>query len=257
MNELKQFKKLSIAGKAILTEYEKDKNKTKLFDDINANVETQNTVSSKSVRRSIFRGILRNYFKLTDRQMNKIEATTETKQEYFDTSKVSLSKQRVGEVDKELLQKILSQDTINYLLITSGLRIQELLFNESKFEKGKIYFKINKKKTIKFYEIKPIINSKKWYNIYKLMKLNIINRPMVSIVNGLNKRLKKIIPIDFYKRSSHINRAIFVAYSVKFRNPDKLPAPQLISKILHHNNTNSSAHYQYIKLADDVDDFIK
>ena len=257
MNELKQFHKLPIASKAILTEYETNKDKNKLFDAVNANVATQKTVSSQSVRRSIFRGILRKHFKMTDGQMKKIEATSENKQEYFNTLKVGLNKQRVNEVNKSLLQKILSQDAINYLLITSGLRIQELIGNESKFENDKIYFKINKKITSDFYEIKPIINGKKWFKIYKLMKLNISDRPITSVVNGLNKRLKRIIPDDFYKRSSHINRAIFVAYSVKFRNPNNLTPPQVISKILRHNGIGSSTHYQYIKLADDVNDFIE
>jgi hypothetical protein len=257
MNDLKQFNKLPMSGRAILTEYEMHKDKNELFNAINANVATQKTVSSKSVRRAIFRGILRRHFKMADDQMKKIESTEESKHEYFNVLKSGFEKQRVNTIDKSLLQKISSQDIINYLLMTSGLRIRELIDNESKFENGKIYFKIDKKITSDFYEIKPIINGEKWYKTYQLMKLNISNRPITSVINGLNKRLKRVIPADFYKKSSHICRAIFAAYSIKFRNPDKLTSPQLITKILRHNVIGSSTHYQYIKLSDDVDDFIE
>ena len=88
------------------------------------------------------------------------------------------------------------------------------------------------------------------------MKIQNMNKSTKSRIDYINKKLKKIIPDDFYKQSSHIARSAYVAYLNKFKET-KLTIPQLITKYLHHDGrSNSSIYYQHIKLADDVDDFI-
>jgi hypothetical protein len=252
MNEAKQFLKLPYSGRQILEDYENHQNKNKLFKLINSNIKTQKTISSKSVRRATFRGLLRKYLNFDDSEMVKIEASKKDKQLYFNTINEGLARQRINTVDKELIKKIIVSDKINLLLMTSGLRIQELTENESKYVNNIIYFKINKKINSKFYKIYPIIEPSKWWKIYQVIKSELIGKISSSTVGEINKKLNEVIPENFYKRSSHINRAIYVKFYTKFLNSDNLTPPQLIKKILHHSGSNSSAHYQYINLADDV-----
>ena len=252
MNESKQFLKLSKSAKKILTDYEDDEDKAELFKSIKANVKSQKTIASKTVRRSTFRGLLRKWFNFTDKEMLKIESSKKEKQAYFDTKVYSISLQKINIVDSELIEKMMMSDIINLLLMTSGLRIQELTMNKSKFVDNIIYFKIDKKIVSEYYKIYPIIENSRWWTIYESMKQENVKRNVNAIIATVNRKLKPIIPSDFYKRSSHINRGIYVNFYIKFLNNDNLPPPQLTMKILNHGNTNSSAHYQYIQLADDV-----
>lgn len=256
MQQSKQFLKLPATGRQILTEFMADNDKHKLLKNILKNIDSQLTINSKFVRRSTFRGLLRKHFKLTNEQMKPIESNTTDKQLYHDTLQASVNSQHIDIINKELLQKLLNHNQIGYLLLTSGLRINELLSSESKIVDEKIFFKITKKQSAKFYMIDTIIKPDKWYQLYKIMKLSIAGRPATSVMNGLNKQLKKIIPTTFYKRSSHIYRAIYVKYKFKFQNQTNQPTPQTIRRLLHHENFGSSAHYDYIKLDDDVDDLI-
>ena len=259
MEDLKQFKKLPAASQKILTDYAEDKNKDKLFEEINDNIDTQISISSRAVRRSIFRGLLRKHFKMSDRAMRSIDSTTAEKQEYHEKLQAGVNSQHVDVINKDLLQKLLKSSPIMFLLITSGLRIQELLSSEARFdtEKTEVHFKLTKKKKTKFYNIETIINEWKWYQMYEIMKIGIAEKVKASVIGVLNRQLKKIIPDTFYKRSSHISRAIYVKYNVEYNNALRQPAPMVIRRLLHHENFEGSAHYQYIKLDRDIDDFIR
>ena len=255
MQASKQFAKLPKAGQAIMTAYANDGNKSKLFSSIRANVLTQNTVKSTSVRRSIFRGLLRNHFDMSETDLSPIEATEEQKQAYFDSNNTGFARQTESTLNKALLKKLLKVQILK-LLITSGLRVSEILDNDSKIEDGIISFKLNKKVGSEWFTVHTVIPSKKWYIAYKRMKTSYAGKTSTGIVGGLNKMIKTIVPASFYKKSTHICRAIYIKYQYKHNNPNGLPMPQLIQKYLNHANAVSSIHYNYVKLDDDVDEFL-
>ena len=251
----KQFIKLPANGKAIMTAFARDSDKTKLFESINKNILTQKTINSSSVRRSVFRGLLRNHFGMSEVDLEPIEATVHQKQLYWDATHNNISRQHTDTVNKALILKLMRNRTVK-LLLTSGLRVTELLSNDSKFEDGDVVFRLNKKKGRGWYCITTLIPSAKWWSLYKKMKIDYNDSLPNAIVGAINKRIKDMVPVDFYKKSSHLCRAVYVKYLYKHRNPVKHTLPYLIMRNLHHENTMSASHYQYIELSADVNDFI-
>lgn len=257
MDSSKQFLKLPNAGKKLLLDYVKNKKKDTLLKGVLENIATQKTMKSKSVRRSVFRGLMRNFLSFSNVDMVLIEATQEQQQAYSDSITKALKKQRENIIDKSLLTNIFNTDMLMALLITSGLRVQELLSGDSKFEDGKIFFKLEKKEGDAWYEIFPLVSAKKWWLRYQNMKVDKASLAVKGQIDILNRRLHKVIPEDFYKRSSHIARAIYARYMYRFRNPENLTLSNVISLALNHENQDASTHYGYIKFADDVVDDIR
>ena len=255
MEKSKQWKKIPASGKKILTDFGIHKDKKILFERILLNIDTQKSVASKQVRRSVFRGLLRNYFKMTDAQMKPIETTDDQKKEYFAVLQTGFAKQHEDEISKELMIEIMGVSVVCELMIRSGLRIGELLSNPMKIIKGAVYFKLNKKKESKYHKIYIIGDQPDWIKRFRKMKRDFKDKKEVNITDMINKKLKLIIPETFYKRSSHICRAIFVQYINKFKTGNET-LPQLITKYLHHENPMASVYYQHVKLNDDVDDFL-
>ena len=257
MEQTRSFIKLPIKSRGILTTFRTDKDDVKLFKFINEDINSQKTISSKQVRRSQYRGILRNIFHMTDDEMKLIESTEEQKQQYFEKSKQSVKNQKEHKVNLSLFKKIMDLSTICELMIRSGLRISELLENESKINKT-VKFKLNKKESNDFYTIHIIGDTQDWIKKYNKMKIDFQDIPAKRIIDALNYKLRKLIPEEEYKKSSHICRALYISYMYKFRKGiyKKWTLPQIISKYLHHENTNASAYYQHIILADDVTDFL-
>lgn len=255
LSDHKQFNRLPLVARAILTTYENDNDKQKLFAAINENVETQKTVKSKQVRISMFRGLLRKHFGFKNSGMREIEVDDNAKQEYFDSIKIGLSKHHEDVVTEEMIKEIMSISPITSLMIRSGLRIGELLGNEMKTVKGVVQFKLNKKKKAKFYSVHILGDTKQWVKEFRAMKRSISDKNLYPISNTINIKLKEIIPPTFYKRSTHICRAIYVQYINKFKKSN-LTLPQLITKYLNHDNPSASIYYNHIKIADDATDFI-
>ena len=110
-----------------------------------------------------------------------------------------------------------------------------------------------------FYDIKIIGSIQRWNELYKKLKLDLGKTPSKSTIDKINLKLEDIIPSTFYKQSSHIGRAIYVRYLYKFKSGDieNWTLPRIISTFLHHDNTNASAYYQHVVLADDVSDFLQ
>ena len=257
MDQTRSFKKLPIRSRGFLTTFQTDKDDAKLFKSINEDINLQKTISSKQVRRSQYRGILRNSFNMTDDNMKPIESTEEQKQEYFDVSKNSIKHQKEHRVNLSLFKKIIDLSVICELMVRSGLRISELLENESRINKT-VRFRLNKKESNDFYTIHIIGDTQDWINKYNKMKIDFQDIPAKRIIDALNYKLRKLIPEEEYKKSSHICRALYISYMYKFKKGiyKKWTLPQIISKYLHHENTNASAHYQHIILGDDVTDFL-
>jgi len=259
METSKAFLRLPIASRGVLTRYKTDRDLTKLFSAINSDIASQNTIQSRGVRRSSYRGILRNVFKMSNAQMVQIEAQDTEKQDYFNALKAGQNNQHEDKVDLKLLNQIMAVSPIMELMIRSGLRISELLDNQSKLTKKRVQFKLNKKKDNAFYDIKIIGSIPRWNELYKKLKADLDKTPSKSTIDKINLKLKDIIPSTFYKQSSHIGRAIYARYLYKFKSGDieNWTLPRIISTFLHHDNTNASAYYQHVVLCDDVGDILQ
>ena len=256
MLQSKQFIKLPAAGRKILNEYLVDKDKHKLFSGIQENVNTQNTLNSKIVRNSMYRGILRKHMGFTEDDMKIIEVSKNVLDQYNNKLQESLSEQKTHTVTSNELKQLLDIPEMR-LLITSGLRIDELLSNDSKFTQlhytgGNLYFKLNKKKVDEFYQIHPLIDTEAWWKEYQTMKSNNENKSSSSIQQRINRSIKKILPETVYKLSTHLGRAIYANARYKLFNPARHTLPTIIKKYLNHESSLASAHYQHITLANDI-----
>ena len=113
MNSSAQYQKLPAVAKAILDNFESGRSrKTKLFSDINKNILTQTTVKSKSVRRSIFRGLLRNHFNMSDADMKKIEPSDDAKQAYFESNEEGLENQTESIYTKAVIRRLMTKEIL-------------------------------------------------------------------------------------------------------------------------------------------------
>jgi hypothetical protein len=258
-NSSKSYVKLSKAARKILDDFDEktmllhnsDDNKKKLFDAIIANVATQKTIGSKHTRLSVFRGLLRKYFDMSDEDMEPIDRTDDEKQAYFEHNRRGFNNQHEDIVTHNLLKNII-RDPICYLMVTSGRRIGELLDNEVQFNDGKVYIKLNKKKdSDTLYRIHILGSLAKWTAIYHNCRSANKKRSSIVVINEVNTRLRLLLPISFYKTSSHICRAIYIRYIYKFKT-DKSTLPQIINKYLHHESPAASIYYNHVILADDV-----
>lgn len=249
-NSSKSYVKLSKAARKILDDFNEKNNKKKLFDAIIANVATQKTIGSKHTRLSVFRGLLRKYFNMSDEDMKPIDRTDDEKQAYFESNRRGFNNQHEDIVSYDLFKNII-EDPICYLMVTSGRRIGELLDNEVQFNDGKVYIKLNKKKDCDtLYPIHILGSLAKWKAMYHALVAN-KKRSSIVVINEVNTRLRMLLPISFYKTSSHICRAIYIRYIYMFKT-GKSTLPQIINKYLHHESPAASIYYNHVILADDV-----
>ena len=109
--------------------------------------------------------------------------------------------------------------------------------------------KLNKKQNDNsLYPIHTLINPFEFYK--RLMTFRYYNQKKTNQWNSiLNPQLKKIIPEDFYKRSTHICRGIYAHYMYKF-DEKKRTMPNIIETYLH--DKTSTEHYQYIQFDSSV-----
>jgi integrase len=255
MENAKQFLKLPKSGRRILVEYKINKDRPALFKAIKKNLLTQKTIGSRQVRLSVFRGLLRNHLQFSDADMKPIENTAEQKQAFFDLGKKGFDNHHEDIISKELIEKIINTASICELMIKSGLRVGELLTNKMKMKRGVPWFQLNKKKSAAFYPIHIIGDVKEW--VKKFRQLRKLYKDIVdkTVVDRVNMALKPIIPEEFYKRSTHICRAIYVAYLNKFKKGNET-LPQIITRYLHHATPGASVYYNHVVLANDVDNFL-
>jgi hypothetical protein len=247
--------KLSKSAKAVLDKYHTSGDTDALFEEIKANIATQNTIKSKHTRLSIFRGLLRNFFNMTDGDMDPIGRTAEQKQAYFDSNKVGLNMQHEDILTAKILKDIIKTD-IGYLMVTSGLRIGEIILNKIIFtDENIVWAVLNKADGEKQRPIHILGPMSKWKSAYDRVKSS--DMSLVAMTNNVNRNLKTIIPDTFYKRSSHIARAIYARYMYKFRNPDNRTFPWIIENYLHHENQASGSYYQHVQFGDDITDIFK
>ena len=265
----KSYVKLSKSARKILDDYYHNEEKTdkeKLFEAIIANVATQKTIGSKHTRLSVFRGLLRKYFNMSDEDMKPIDRSDDEKQAYFESNRRGFYNQHEDIITYDLLKDII-QDPICYLMVTSGRRIGELLDNEVQFNDVEpqvcgVFMKLNKKKDADIlYPIHILGSLEKWKAIYHNCRVANKKRSSIVVVNEVNTRLRMLLPIGFYKRSSHICRAIYIRYIYKFKSDvtsrppgcnEKSTLPQIINKYLHHESPAASIYYNHVILADDV-----
>lgn len=256
MEQSKQYQRLTKEGKAIISKFKKDRKKRELFNSIISVINKQNTINSRSVARSNFRGLLRTWFKFSNLEMKRIEATKEEKERYFRKLKETAEQKVEDTVDKALLKELLKND-ICELLIKSGLRISELLQNKFRFTKTTVNFQLNKKENkTEYYNIHIIGGVKEWKDKFGAMREKYQNRTSKQIYDKLNRQLKGILPAHFSKKSSHICRAVYIRLIYKFKEGTfygRWSLPRIIQTFLHHDNLSSTAYYQSVELSDDVE----
>ena len=107
MEQTRQFTKLPMIAKEFILEFQNDNDKTKLFDNIKKNIETQKTVKSKHTRQSTFRGILKKWFDFKVKDLKPIDFTKDEKQQYYDSNQKSFDLQCENIIDLELFEKLL------------------------------------------------------------------------------------------------------------------------------------------------------
>lgn len=255
MEQSKQFKRLPKAGRTIIIKFKQERKRKPLFDAVIADINSQNTINSRSVRRSNYRAILRTWFKFTDAELKPIEAHSEEKQRYFDKLKESAERKEEDIINKALLDRIMSIDVCE-LLIRSGLRVSELVENKFQFTKNAVRFQLNKKEDSKYYhDIHILGDIKTWQNKFNNMRTYYKGKTNKQVYDKINRALKQIIPVGFVKRSTHICRAIYVRMLYKFKRGtyySRWGFPRIIQTFLHHDNLTSTAYYEHIQLSDDV-----
>lgn len=255
MND-KGYKKLPKSSKKVLNDFLEHKDNNKLFEDILVNVDTQKTIKSRQVRLSVFRGILKRVFDMGTKEMKPIEPSVEQKEEYFQSNVQGFKKQKEETITKEMMEDI-KDIPLFFLLMTSGRRIDEIITNDVVFENDVIKVKLNKKKKDVFYPIKTLICPKKWYEMYLQTTNELADKykNKDTIINNFNKKMRGIIPQGFYKRSSHICRAIYVRYIYQFLREGGETLANVIHTHLNHDTLKSVGYYQHVILNDDLKGF--
>lgn len=252
MEELRSFKKFSPSTKQILIRFKEDGDRDALFENIKANVLTQNTIASKHTRQSAFRGILRNIFRMSDADMEPISFNSEQKQAYHDLNKESFQARHEDVIDRALFEAIVTSTDWAYLLCTSGLRISEL-HSAVEIKNNDVYATIAKKKDVVVEKIHILGDVDKWISKYNALDKG----KEISATNMyVNRKLKSVIPDTFYKVSSHICRAIYARYVVTFKSNNGTQS-NLIKKHLHHDSASVSAHYDHVRFGPDVIDIFE
>jgi integrase len=257
MKTSKQYFKLPKAGRRILADFEKNGDRKALFNAINRQIETQNTLKSKQVRLSVFRGLLRKYFNMSNADMRPIETTPEQKQAYFESGVIGFQKQHEDKVSERLIRGIMNTSPICDLMVRSGLRIGELLDNEYRFIQGVPEFKLNKKRRSMFYPVYILGDTKEWNESFIRLRREFKGIDATKAISDkINIMLKKVIPATFYKRSTHICRAIYALYIHKFMGGN-MTLPQVIARFLNHESPTTSIYYQHITLDERLTDFLR
>ena len=249
MENSKHFRKLPNKGKAIILNYRNDRDAEKLFQKINDDIGTQNTISSRGTRRSNYRGILRKWFRMTNEEMEPIKASNTEMKAYFERGQRSARDMTEDRLNKVILESLLKIDICN-LLIRSGLRISELLENKYKLTKKTIKFRLNKKRDLDYYKIHIIGDFDEWIKRFKKLRDSITSPEDIrSIIDKLNRDLKTILDESFRKRSSHICRAIYIR--LIYENKEDTPwvrwsLPRIIKHFIHHDNIQSTGYYESV-----------
>jgi len=257
MEKSKHYRRLSTAGRAVISKYKKDRKRHPMFKEMTRIINSQNTINSRSVARSQFRGILREWFKFSNEDLKPIEATDEEKQRYYDKLTFTRENKTEDTITAGIMYQLLNID-ICELLIKSGLRVSELLENKFKFSKSGVSLQLNKKRIENkgdFYDIHIIGDIKDWRAKFEKVREGAKSKTPKQIYDKINRQLKKILPAGFSKRSTHICRAIYVRLLYKFRKGtfySRWGLPRIIQTFLHHDNLSSTAFYQGVTLEDDI-----
>lgn len=157
-----------------------------------------------------------------------------------------LEKQEVKEISKEYYEKLLSyknsdnEELFIYLLLVSGLRINELYKNSFKIEKGKLIIdKLSKRRDDKKdFEIKLILIKPREFIklLNQFRSKNVLSQDSLS--RKLNRRLAHI------GLSLHNLRGIYLYYHIKIlKTNDKKPIHIITRDLLHHQEYGSGVHY--------------
>jgi hypothetical protein len=249
------YLKLPKVGRQIIDTYTDSGDIAKLMRSIQANVDTQKTPSSKMSRSHQFIGLLRKApFNLTTEQLAPIIPTDA---EYDEIKAIQVENfqntKHVDIITKPMFDMLLGLSDLTYLLMVTGRRVNEILFNRVEFKDGVMYVELSKNKAGDNAPLTQIYTLDNIADIERRFK-RLRSKDNTHAVLYLNRKLKAILPEGFSKRSSHILRAIYVAFIDKFRNPGGLSVPQLIITYLNHDGASSVGHYQYIKLGDNITD---
>lgn len=130
-----------------------------------------------------------------------------------------------------------------YLLLITGRRQSELLFNECKFTQGKMNVLLAKCRTETDFEIKKVLNEniKETHRLLKDIKKTNPYKGLSGVNASINRRVKKI-----GLKKPHELRALYALLIHKFHEPNK-PLSMVIQEYLGHS-VNQSKYYDYIEM---------
>jgi len=244
-----QYLRLTKPDQKIFKDFDEDKNREKLFKSLRESLKKQKNFACMHTRQSTYRGLLRKQFGFSNEDLKPIDFTDEQRQKYYELTQRGFDRQTEDVVTLDMIKRLVSVDDILYLMITSGRRISEILKNRVIFWKnGEVLIELNKKKKIQFHSIRILGSVEKWKEIYSRLDTT---KNLSQLNTHINKMLKVVFPGNFYKRSSHICRAIYARYLYDFKTTNET-LPQIIKKYLNHESAKDSVYYNHVLLAPDV-----
>jgi hypothetical protein len=257
MESTTAFSKINASSKKALLKFQSNGNKRELFKSVRSEVAKRGTGASRHNLQSVFRGILRNHFGLSNDDMSPIAFTEEEKKEYHAVTTSQGMNRQTDVIDAATLDALLNHSAATYLLVTSGLRVNEL-FGGVDVRADGVYARISKKQGETVAKIGILGSLDKWKELYAGLDKS---GNITSKTNEINVGLKKILPGSVHKQSGHLLRGVYARYIDTFRSAkdvgDNITSAGVIARGLHHDNIKSAAYYDNVRFARDVTDVLK
>jgi integrase len=228
-----------------------------LLEFINKNImEDDPKAKTIATRYSLTKRFLRdNYPELSENQLKLIRPDESITMGIIENDEIVKSNKTNIKFNKELVEKILDlklTDNIYelaiYLQFISGLRANEIRDKDFKIllKNNKVRMRLSKKiddKKTKYYPINLILNTltaKEFKNgLLQVRAFADLLKP-TDWVKRVNRIVKKTVRKDL---TSHNLRGMYSSYQFNTNNSDNQNINGFISKILNHENGNSSLNY--------------
>ncbi len=209
-----------------------------------------------ATRYSLIKKFLRsNYPELTEKQLKLVRPDEDITLGILQNDEIVKTKKKNIHFDKELVDKILDLKLTDdiyelaiYLQFISGLRANELRDKDFKIriKDDNVRMMLSKKKDNKKNKYYPInlipdtLNAKEFKNgLIQIRAFADLLKP-TDWIKRINRVVKKQVRKDL---TSHALRGMYASYMFNNHNPDNQNLNGYISKVLNHENGDSSLNY--------------
>jgi integrase len=209
-----------------------------------------------ATRYSLIKKFLRsNYPELTEKQLKLVRPDEDITLGILQNDEIVKTKKKNIHFDKELVDKILDLKLTDdiyelaiYLQFISGLRANELRDKDFKIriKDDNVRMMLSKKKDNKKNKYYPInlipntLNAKEFKNgLVQIRAFADLLKP-TDWIKRINRVVKKQVRKDL---TSHALRGMYASYMFNNHNPDNQNLNGYISKVLNHENGDSSLNY--------------